>query len=79
MMTGQDYAGTVRAERGRWFRFVYDIFGKPDRCSAPVTHTGWFYLAHKRKWYSVDSCERLVDQLEGRPKATKPGSARLSR
>jgi hypothetical protein len=72
-MTGQDYAGAVSVERDRCFRFVYDEHGKPDSCPAPITRTGWLYLAHERKWYPVDCCERHVGQLEARP---RPAGAR---
>jgi len=64
MMAGQDYAGAVSTDRGRCFRFVYDEHGKPARCSEAITRVGWLYLAHPRKWYPVDSCERHFDQLE---------------
>jgi hypothetical protein len=67
-MTGQDYAGAVSAERGRCFRFVYDENGKPERCSAPITGTGWLYLTYSRKWHTVDACERHKSQLQDRPR-----------
>jgi hypothetical protein len=61
---------------GRCHRFVYDTHGKPDRCSEPTTRTGWLYLAHERKWYPVDSCERHVDQLEARPHPPRRSTVR---
>lgn len=75
LMTGQDYAGAVSAERGRCFRFVYDEHGKPERCPEPMTRTGWLYLVHPWKWYPVDSCERHVGQLEKRPRPPRPSYA----
>lgn len=67
-LTGEDYAGAVGAVRGRCFRLVYDMHGRPTHCPEPITRTGWLYLSYRRKWYPVDNSERHFDQLEKRPR-----------
>ena len=68
-----DYAGACSAQRdGRCFRFVYDEFGKPDRCPQPLAVTGWVKIG---RWYEVDACAEHAAQLRkqvGRPNGRVP-------
>jgi hypothetical protein len=44
-LAGEDYAGAVSADRGRCFRYVHDVHGKPERCSAAIIGAGWLYAS----------------------------------
>jgi hypothetical protein len=48
-----DYAQAVSVERGRCFKWVYDVQGKPKRCPEPLTVTGWVKIDRR---HEVDAC-----------------------
>lgn len=53
-LSAADYAQAFNVERGRCFRMVDDVEGKPDRCPEPVTVSGSFKVGPKL--YQVVSC-----------------------
>jgi hypothetical protein len=60
----QDYAGAVRAERGRCFRFVTHPDGKPVHCPDRPISSGW--LKTGDQWHEVEACDRHSAKLRFR-------------
>ena len=67
-----DYAGACSSQRDdRCFRLVYDEHGKPERCTQPLTVTGWVKID---RWYEVDACgEHVTEVTKARPYGTQRG------